>query len=70
MDYLLTAVAIALVFLAAWLLYKRWVGRYKTAPAPEEFEDDEPEAETAPIVQTATAEPPVKLEAVPETEEK
>ena len=69
MDYLLTAVAIALVFLAAWLLYKRWVGRYKTAPAPEEFEDDD-EAETTPIVQTATAEPPVKLEAVPETEEK
>jgi len=68
MDYLLTAIAIALVFLAAWLLYKRWVGRYKTAPAPEEFEDDEDE--TTPIVQTATAEPPIKLEAVPESDEK
>lgn len=69
MDYLLTGIVIALICLAAWLFYKRWVGRYKSAPAPEEYEDDE-EDET-PAAQTAVAEPPA--EPIPEpgaTEEK
>jgi hypothetical protein len=70
MDYLLTGIVIALICLAAWLFYKRWVGRYKSAPAPEEYEDVEEEDE-APPVQTAVAEPPA--EPIPEpgtTEEK
>ena len=62
MDYLLTGIVIALICLAAWLFYKRWVGRYKSAPAPEEYEDDE--EEEAPAVQTAVAEPPA--EPIPE----
>ena len=63
MDYLLTAIAIALVCLAGWLIYKRWVGRYRQHPAeePEEIEEPEPEDE-----QKAVAEPP----SVPEAEEK
>ena len=69
MDYLLTGIVIALICLAAWLFYKRWVGRYKSAPAPEEYDEDE-EDET-PAVQTAVAEAPA--EPIPEpgtTEEK
>jgi H+/gluconate symporter-like permease len=69
MDYLLTGIVIALICLAAWLFYKRWVGRYKSAPAPEEYDEDE-EDET-PAAQTAVAEPPA--EPIPEpgtTEEK
>lgn len=65
MDYLLTGIVIALICLAAWLFYKRWVGRYKSAPEPEEYEEDY-EEEAAPMVQAAAAEPPVKLEAIPE----
>jgi H+/gluconate symporter-like permease len=64
MDYLLTGIVIALICLAAWLFYKRWVGRYKSAPAPEEYEDDE-EDET-PAVQTAVAAAPVAAEPIPE----
>jgi len=42
MDYLLTGIAIALICLAGWLLYKRWVGRYRSAPEPdEEYEEEE-----------------------------
>jgi len=49
--------------LAGWLIYKRWVGRYRQHPAeePEEIEEPEPEDE-----QKAVAEPP----SVPEAEEK
>ena len=65
MDYLLTGIVIALICLAAWLFYKRWVGRYKSAPAPEEYEDDD-EEEEAPAVQTAVAEAPVAAEPIPE----
>jgi H+/gluconate symporter-like permease len=68
MDYLLTGIVIALICLAAWLFYKRWVGRYKSAPAPEEYEDEE---EETPPIQKAVAEPPA--EPIPEpgtTEEK
>jgi len=64
MDYLLTAIAIALVCLAAWLVYKRWVGRYRQHPAEETEEDEEPEPE---VVQKAVAEPP---QPAPEAEEK
>jgi len=72
MDYLLTGIVIALICLAAWLFYKRWVGRYKAAPEPEEYEDDYEEA-PAPVVQEAVAAPPAKPEPIPEpgtTEEK
>jgi hypothetical protein len=58
MDYLLTGIVIALICLAAWMFYKRWVGRYR-APAPEEYEDD---VEEEPEVQKAVAEPPVAPE--------
>jgi len=54
MDYLLTGIVIALICLAAWLFYKRWVGRYKAAPAPEEY--DEIEEEETPAVAEPTAE--------------
>lgn len=63
MDYLLTGIVVALICLAAWLFYKRWVGRYKAAPAPEEYEDNEDET---PAVQTAVAEAPVTVETIPE----
>ena len=59
MDYLLTGIVIALIFLAAWLLYKRWIGRYREAPvAPEE--DTEPEEVEE--VQTAVSDPPAAPE--------
>ena len=54
MDYLLTGIVIALICLAAWLFYKRWVGSYKAAPAPEEY--DEIEEEETPAVAEPTAE--------------
>ena len=64
MDYLLTGIVVALICLAAWMFYKRWVGRYKAAPEPEEYEpgpDPEPEPETEP--ETAeVAGPPVASE--------
>jgi hypothetical protein len=52
MDYLLTGIVISLICLAAWLIYKRWVGRYRSAPEPEEYEEI-PE----PSVETMVAEP-------------
>jgi flagellar biosynthesis/type III secretory pathway M-ring protein FliF/YscJ len=65
MDYLLTAIAIALVCFAGWLIYKRWVGRYRQQPR-EETEDYEEEAEAeeteGPEVQKAVAEPPTPEE--------
>lgn len=64
MDYLLTGIVIALICLAAWLFYRRWVGRYKTAPEPEEYEEYEEDA--APSVQAASADPPAKAEPIPE----
>ena len=63
MDYLLTGIVVALICLAAWLFYKRWVGRYKTAPGPEEYEEG-----LDPDVQAGSADPPVKLETIPEPE--
>jgi hypothetical protein len=65
MDYLLTGIVVALICLAAWLFYKRWVGRYKSAPAPEEYEEDY-EEDTVPVAQAAAADSPVNLEAIPE----
>ena len=66
MDYLLTGIVVALICLAAWLFYKRWVGRYKSAPAPDEYEEDYEEDDVAPAVQAAAADPPGKLESIPE----
>lgn len=43
MDMLLTAIALALLCLAAWLLYKRYTARYKSEPVEAEYEEDEPE---------------------------
>lgn len=65
MDYLLTGIVVALICLAAWLFYKRWVGRYKSAPAPEEYEEDY-EEDVVPVAQAAAADPPVKIETIPE----
>ncbi len=49
---LVTAVAIALLCLAAWMLYKRFSARFKTQPADqeedfEEYEDDGPTGQEA-----------------------
>ena len=50
MDMLITAVAIALICLAAWMLYKRFSLRFKAQPeAPEEDYEEE--------VQEAIADP-------------
>jgi len=65
MDYLLTGIVVALICLAAWLFYKRWVGRYKSAPAPEDYEEDY-EEDVVPVAQAAAADPPVKIETIPE----
>lgn len=56
MDMLITAVAIALLCLAAWLLYKRFSNRYKTKPV--EIDDySDYEDEDTPAVQEAVATP-------------
>lgn len=58
MDMLITGIAIALLCLAAWLLYKRFCGRYK-APPPEYYDDDEVDdyENEVPAVQEAVAKP-------------
>ena len=55
MDMLITAVAIALLCLAAWLLYKRYSNRFKSQP---EIVDEEDYEDEVPAVQEAVAEPP------------
>ena len=62
MDMLLTAIALALLCLAAWLLYKRYTARYKSEPVEVEYEEDEPEiqeveADPTPDQTPATPEP-------------
>jgi len=62
MDMLLTAIALALLCLAAWLLYKRYTARYKSEPVEVEYEEDEPE------IQEVEADPtPDQAPAVPES---
>ena len=58
MDYLMTGIVISLICLAAWLLYKRWVGRYRSSPEPEEeaYEDEEEEP-TLPKPEVSAPEP-------------
>jgi predicted cation transporter len=51
MDMLITAVAIALICVAAWMLYKRFSLRFKAQPEEPVEEDYEEE------VQEATADP-------------
>lgn len=57
MDTLLTILAIGLLCVAAWLLYKRWTNRYTPEPVvdripEEEFEaEEEPEPEPTPAPQ-------------------
>jgi len=66
MDMLLTAIALALLCLAAWLLYKRYTARYKTEPVEEVYEEDEPkiqEVEADPTPDPAPATPEPKKEA-------
>jgi hypothetical protein len=58
MDMLLTAIAIALLCLAAWLLYKRYTARYQSEPVVEDYVEDEPE-----IQEDTTPDP---LQAAPE----
>jgi hypothetical protein len=54
MDTLLTAIALALLCLAAWLLYKRYTARYQSEPVVEEdYIEDEPE-----IQEDTTPDPP------------
>lgn len=62
MDYLLTAIVIALVCLAGWLLYKRWVGRYRQAPVTETEVEEEEEEETTALPDK----PKVDMEPIPE----
>jgi|LakMenEpi03Aug12_release.lakeMendotaPanAssembly.Ray.scaffolds.fasta_scaffold1110231_1 H+/gluconate symporter-like permease len=56
MDMLVTAVAIALLCLAAWLLYKRFSSRFKAQPDDQEDEEEYEEDDT-PDVQEATDNP-------------
>lgn len=56
MDMLITAVAIALLCLAAWLLYKRFSTRFKAEPEVVAEYDDYEEDET-PAAQEAVADP-------------
>ena len=62
MDMLLTAIALALLCLAAWLLYKRYTARYKSEPVEVDYEEEE-----APEVQEVEADPtPEPTPATPE----
>jgi flagellar biosynthesis/type III secretory pathway M-ring protein FliF/YscJ len=62
MDMLITAVAIALLCVAAWMLYKRFSLRFKAQPEDPVDEDYEEEVQEAtadqePIVRPSTPEP-------------
>lgn len=65
MDMLLTAIALALLCLAAWLLYKRYTARYKSEPVEEvyEEEEEEPEIQEDPTPDPTPATPEPKKEA-------
>lgn len=62
MDTLITAVAIALLCLAAWLLYKRFCARFKSQP------DEEEEYEEEELVQEAVADPTPQEDPEPKKE--
>jgi hypothetical protein len=67
MDMLITAVAIALLCLAAWLLYKRFSNRFKSQPVViDDDEYDDYEEEETPAVQEAVAEAPATPAPAPE----
>jgi len=64
MDMLLTAIALALLCLAAWLLYKRYTARYKSEPVEEVYEEEEePEIQEDPTPDPTPATPEPKKEA-------
>ena len=66
MDMLLTAIALALLCLAAWMLYKRYTARYRSEPVEDDYEDEEPEESEEPVKVTeaqADPEPESKKEA-------
>jgi hypothetical protein len=63
MDMLLTAIALALLCLAAWMLYKRYTARYKAEPVVEEEYDEEPEEPVKVTEAQADSEPETKKEA-------
>jgi hypothetical protein len=63
MEMLLTAIALALLCLAAWLLYKRYTARYKSEPVEVEYEEDEPEIQEDPTPESPSAAPEPKKEA-------
>ena len=60
MDMLVTAIALGLLLLAAWMIYKRYSARFNVAEPTvieEDYEDD-----AAPAVQEAVAEPAPEAE--------
>jgi hypothetical protein len=66
MDMLLTAIALALLCLAAWLMYKRYTARYKSEPAEVEVvyeEEEAPEVQEDPTPEPTPATPEPKKEA-------
>lgn len=72
MDWLITAVAISLLCVAAWLLWKRYSNRFKSEPEYEYYGEEEETPETqeaqgeaprAPSPQEATPLPEPKKEA-------
>ena len=63
MDMLLTAIALALLCLAAWMLYKRYTARYRAEPVEDDYEDEEPEEPVTVTEAQADPEPEPKKEA-------
>lgn len=59
MDMLLTAIALALLCLAGWLLYKRYTARYKSEPVEDDYEEEEPEIQEVEADPTPDASPDV-----------
>jgi len=59
MDYLLTGFVVTLICLAAWLFYKRWVGRYRAPPPEDDYEEFEPEPEPPVAKKPAPAPEPI-----------
>ena len=63
MDMLVTAVAIALLCVAAWMLYKRFSARFQAQPEVVDYADEEEED-----IQEASADPePIVRAPSPET---
>lgn len=53
MDSLLTVIAVVLLCLAAWLLYKRYTARYKSDPVEETDVEEEVEVQDDPTPEPA-----------------